>query len=67
MSDNIPCVFCDILEGKFPQTNLEFSNENIVVFKDIKPASDFHYLAVSKKHIADVRNLKLNDTQLSID
>lgn len=66
MSENISCVFCDILAGKIPETVLEFDNENIVIFKDIKPASDFHFLAVSKKHISDVRNLNLSDKELSM-
>lgn len=64
MSGNI-CVFCDIVKGNSPQTIIEFENENILIFKDIRPASDFHYLAVSKKHIPDVRNLNQNDKQLS--
>lgn len=64
MATQKPCIFCDIIAGKSPNTVIEFENENIVIFKDIKPASDFHYLAVPKKHIEDVRTLTLADKDL---
>lgn len=66
MSNSAPCVFCDILRGQSPQTTIEFDNENIVIFKDIRPASDFHYLAVSKEHIPDIRSLNNSNRALGI-
>ncbi|XP_030385975.1 histidine triad nucleotide-binding protein 3-like [Scaptodrosophila lebanonensis] len=44
------CIFCDISSGKVPQTKLEVETDEYVIFKDIKPASTYHYLAVPKQH-----------------
>lgn len=63
MSDN--CSFCKIASGDSPETNIEFDNERIVIFRDLKPASDYHYLAVPKVHIEDGRKLTINDKDLS--
>lgn len=59
------CIFCDIIAGKHPQTVIEFQNTNIVIFKDIKPASDYHYLAVPKHHYEHARTLNVNQKDLS--
>lgn len=58
------CVFCDIIAGQLSESKIEFENENLVIIKDIRPASDFHYLAVPKKHIDDATNLKIADGPL---
>lgn len=59
------CIFCDIIAGQSPETIIEFQNENIVIFKDIKPASDYHYLAVPKRHYEHARTLNVNQKDLS--
>lgn len=66
MSETEVCIFCDIVAGKVPGTIIEYSNENIVIFKDIKPASDYHYLAVPRNHMQNVRSCSLNDKDLSM-
>lgn len=66
MSDSKPCIFCDIVAGKSPETVIEYTNENIVIFNDIKPASDYHYLAVPKKHMKNVRSCTEDDRDLSM-
>lgn len=65
MFEQKPCVFCDIVAGKSPNTMIEYSNENIVIFEDIRPASEHHYLAVPKKHMHNVRSLNADDKDLS--
>lgn len=65
MVNQKPCIFCDIIAGESLATQIDFENENIVIFKDIKPASDFHYLAVPKNHIEDVRTLSIEHKNLS--
>lgn len=65
MPQSKPCVFCDIIAGK-SETTIAFSNENIVIFKDIRPASDHHYLAVPKTHIHNVRSLNVTHKELSM-
>lgn len=64
MSTVKACIFCDIVAGKSPDTTIEFSNEDIVIFKDIRPASDHHYLAVPKNHMPNVRGCTINEKDL---
>lgn len=66
MSVSKSCIFCDIVAGNSPETVIEYSNDNIVIFNDIKPASDYHYLAVPKIHMQNVRSCTLNDKDLSM-
>lgn len=56
-----PCVFCDAIEKN---TNILYRNENLVIIKDIRPASTHHYLAIPLRHITDVTKLTRNDELL---
>ena len=58
------CIFCQIANGECSKTEILFQNESIVIFKDIKPASEHHYLAVPKTHIQDARYLEPSDKPL---
>lgn len=55
------CIFCKIVKGESPETIIEYENDDLIVFKDIKPASDYHYLSVLKRHIESAKCLKAND------
>lgn len=57
------CIFCDICEKKQPAKIL-YEDDEVVVFKDIKPASKHHYLSVSKKHIENINKLTKEDKPL---
>ncbi len=54
------CVFCDIV-NKTTNTEILFENEDLIAFKDIKPASKFHFLIIPKKHIINTKALTIND------
>lgn len=58
------CIFCEISAGKQPTTVIEFEHDDFVIFKDIKPSSTYHYLAVPKRHVESLKALTKNDIGL---
>lgn len=51
------CVFCKIAKKKLP-SEIIYEDDEITVFKDIKPSAPIHYLVVPKEHIKSIANLK---------
>ncbi|KAJ8935610.1 hypothetical protein NQ318_017348 [Aromia moschata] len=47
-----------------PQEKYFFQDDEIIVFKDIKPASKHHYLSVPKQHISNVTYLTSDHKEL---
>lgn len=43
------CIFCSIIAKKVP-ADLIYEDDEVVVFKDIKPSAPIHWLVVPKKH-----------------
>ncbi|XP_075989681.1 adenosine 5'-monophosphoramidase HINT3-like [Anticarsia gemmatalis] len=58
-----PCIFCNIA-NKLETNEILYEDEDICVFRDIKPASSFHVLIIPKKHIDDVKCLTAGDKEL---
>lgn len=44
------CIFCKIIDGKIP-TDFIYQDDDVVVFKDIRPKARVHLLVVAKTHI----------------
>lgn len=57
------CIFCNIAQEKTP-TELIYKNQNLVVFKDIKPHAPVHLLIVPKQHIRSINDLTATDLPL---
>ena len=45
------CIFCKIVSGGLPSTQV-YSDDKIIVFKDIHPSAPVHLLAIPREHIA---------------
>lgn len=62
MSDD--CIFCRIIKKEIP-AEFVYEDENLVVFRDIKPQAPVHLLVVPRKHIRSINDLKSEDRDIS--
>ncbi len=60
------CLFCSIVEGKIPCTEI-YSDENFLAFRDIDPKAPTHILVIPKRHIASLVNLQDDDSDMMGD
>lgn len=47
------CIFCKIANGEMG-TEFVYEDETAVVFKDLNPKADIHWLVVPKVHVQDL-------------
>ncbi len=57
------CLFCKIANGEIT-TEFLYENDNLVVFRDIKPHAPVHILIVPKRHIRSINNLTGSDNEI---
>ena len=57
------CIFCKILVGEIPSTQV-FNDEQVTAFRDINPAAPTHILIIPNRHIAAVNDLNPDDEKL---
>ncbi len=51
------CLFCRIVAGDIPADQV-YSDDQVVVFKDINPKADVHLLVVPRVHVASLDELE---------
>lgn len=59
---NTDCIFCKIVAGEVP-AKLEHETEDLIVFPDIDPSAEVHFLIVPKKHVDSIADAK-NEPEL---
>ena len=57
------CIFCKIINRKLP-AKIEYEDEDILAFFDIKPAAKVHIIIVPKKHIESIKNIEKEDIEI---
>ena len=57
------CLFCKIIKGEIPADKV-YEDDEILAFKDIKPAAPIHILVIPKKHIDSLAQLEKQDEAL---
>lgn len=62
MSEN--CIFCKIVNKEIP-SEFVYEDENLIVFKDIRPQAPVHLLIVPRKHIRSINDLKPEDQEIA--
>ena len=50
------CIFCKIVAGEIP-TDIVYSDEEFLAFRDIQPQAPKHLVIIPKSHIASVTQL----------
>lgn len=51
------CLFCKIIAGQIPSEQV-YSDEHVVIFKDINPKAPVHLLMVPREHIKSLNELE---------
>lgn len=57
------CLFCKIAAGTIPADKV-FENDELLVFKDIRPAAPVHLLIIPKRHIATLSDCDQSDVEI---
>lgn len=57
------CIFCAIAAGSI-KSDIVYSDEHVVAFRDINPAAPVHVLVVPRRHIASLLDLGPGDDEL---
>ena len=57
------CIFCKIVKKQIP-CDIVFENDELIIFKDIKPVAPVHLLIAPKKHVDSIITIKQEDLGL---
>ena len=57
------CIFCKIIKGEIPSSKM-YEDENMIIFKDIEPKAEKHYLCVPKSHFKLLADMTEEQSQM---
>jgi len=57
------CVFCRIVTRETP-AEIEYEDDDVLVFRDIYPKAPVHFLVIPKRHIESLARIEAGDTEL---
>lgn len=57
------CIFCKILAGEIPSETV-YSDDKVIVFKDISPKAPVHLLMIPREHITSLEALEAQHDHL---
>ena len=57
------CLFCRIASGEIP-ADIVYSDDEVIVFRDLNPQAPTHVLAIPRRHIASAHELGPEDGPL---
>ena len=57
------CLFCKIVAGDIPCSKV-YEDDEMIAFKDIRPAAPVHLLVVPKRHIPSMAQVTADDAPL---
>lgn len=57
------CIFCKIVRGEM-DSEILFSDDEVIAFRDINPQAPVHFLVVPKRHIVSALDLTSEDAGL---
>lgn len=57
MSNSTDCIFCKIVAGEIPSEQV-YSDDKVIVFKDISPKAPVHLLLIPREHIESLQELQ---------
>jgi histidine triad (HIT) family protein len=57
MNTDPNCIFCKIRDGQIPSDQV-YSDEQVIVFKDVNPKAPVHLLVVPREHIESLNQLE---------
>lgn len=60
---NEDCVFCKIIKKELPSM-IEYEDDDVIAFRNIKPLAPVHLLIVPKKHIVNISEITEEDERL---
>ena len=63
MSTSSDCLFCKLRDGQIPAA-ITYRDDDVVVFRDLKPQAALHELVIPTRHIASLSDASAEDATL---